>query len=394
MTFRLFRGLFLAAVGSTILISCTDGSAGDAPAVGSAGAGGGGAGGRGGRGAPTVVLAPTDIHTVGRGTIETTTPLTGDLRPTEEVLVRARVDGDVISVHVREGDPVAAGAVLVRFDSAELDAAYAAAEAEVAAARGESATAEWNFEQARELHRAGAISEQALRAAEQSALAGRARVAAAEARLATAGINRRDAQLVAPATGTISARLVQTGERVARGAHLFTLVRDDTLEFTASVPARSAALVAVGMPVRFSADGRQFVGRIARVSPAVDPASRSLSVFVRVPNTDRSLKANTFATGRVVAEERRNVLTVPVAAIRRSREGDAPFVYRIEGETINHVDVRFGVTDEAQGLVEIADGLAEGDRVVIGNVGTIGRGMRAQILDADQPAERGRGGRP
>jgi RND family efflux transporter MFP subunit len=406
MKSRVHRTILVATM--VVAAACSGGAAGDAPAVASAGdtsgarelAGGeprvaaADRGGRAGRGAPSVVLAPADIHTVGRGTIETTMPLTGDLRPAEEILVRARAEGDVLVVLAREGQAVEAGAVLARFETAELDAAFAAAEADLAAARGEAATADWNLEQSRELHRAGAIAEQALRSAEQAALAARARVAAAGARLATADINRRDAQLVAPTAGTISGRFVQTGERVARGAHLFTLVRDDTLEFTAAVPARAAAQVAAGMPVRFSADGRQFSGRIARVSPAVDPTSRSLNVYVLVPNIRRTLKANTFATGRVVAEERRDVLTVPVAAIRRSREGDEPFVYRIEGESIAHVAVRLGTVDDARGLVEVAGGLADDDRVVIGNVGTIGRGMRVQILDADQPAGRGRGGRP
>lgn len=370
-------GVFGGALGG-----CADGAAGDAPAVGSPAT-------TGGRGVPTVVLAATDVHTVVRGTIEATTPLSGDLRPTEEILLRSRAEGDVVAVLAREGDAVRAGAVLARFETAELDAALAAAEADVAAARGEAATAQWNLVQSRELFRAGAIAEQALKAAEQSALAAQARVAAAEARKATADINQRDARLVAPATGTISARLVQTGERVARGAHLFTLVRDDTLEFTAAVPARSAGVVQPGQQVRFTADGRAFTGTIARVSPAVDPASRSVNVFVRVPNRNRSLRANTFATGRVIADRRDNVLTLPLSAVRRSRDENAPFVYKIDGDAIAIAPVRLGVTDDARGAVEVLEGVSGNDRVIVGNVGTIGRGMRVQILDADQPPARG-----
>jgi RND family efflux transporter MFP subunit len=390
------RNILAIAVLGGALWSCSNGAAGDAPSVGSpaaTGEGGRGTGGAGGsgRGAPIVVLAASDVHTVVRGTIESTTPLSGDLRPTEEVLLRSRAEGDVIAVLVREGDAVRAGAVLARFETAELDAALAAAEADVAAARGEAATAQWNLEQSRELFRAGAIAEQALKAAEQSALAAQARVAAAQARKATAEINQRDARLVAPAAGTISARLVQTGERVSRGAHLFTLVRDDTLEFTAAVPARAAALVQPGQVVRFSADGRAFTGTIARVSPAVDPASRSVNVFVRVPNRDRSLRANTFATGRVIAEKRDSVLALPLSAVRRSRDEDAPFIYKIDGDAIAIAQVRLGITDDALGSVEVLEGVSENDRVIVGNVGTIGQGMRVQILDADQPPARGGG---
>lgn len=385
-----------AAVLLVVLVAaCTDSAANGAPAVGAANAPAndrGGASGRGGRSAASIVLAATDVATAARATIQNTTPISGDLRPIEEIVVRARIEGDLTAVLVREGDPVAANAVLARFDTADLDAAFVAAQADVASARGDSSTSLWNLDQSRELFRAGAISEQALRAAEQTALAANARLAAAASRLHSAEIGKRDAVVRAPATGTISQRAVQKGERVARGAQLFTLVRDDTLELTAALPARAAMLVRAGQEVRFTVDAQPFVGRVARVSPAIDPASRSVAVFVRVPNRDHRLKANAFASGRVTSSEKHGVLAVPLTAIRRSRQDDAPFVYRIEGGQIGIAPVKLGDSDEAAGMVEVLDGLSENDRVVVGNVGTIGRGMRVQVLDNDRRP--GRGSRP
>jgi RND family efflux transporter MFP subunit len=338
------------------------------------------------------VLAATDVFTVTHGDIETTTPLSGDLRPIEEIAVRARIEGDLTAVNAREGESVRAGQVLARFDPAELDAAFTAAQADVAAARGESASADWNLEQSKELFRVGAISEQALKVAEQGALGSRARLAASDSRMRSAELARRDAQVVAPAMGTISQRLVQTGERVSRGAQLFVMVRDDTLEFTAAVPARAASLVHAGQEVRFAVDGRDFVGKVARVSPAIDLASRSVAVYVRVPNRTHDLKANAFASGRLVSSIESGVLIVPLTAIRRSRQDDAPYVYRIEGDQIAVAPVRLGGSDEARGLIEITDGLADNDRVVVGNVGTIGRGMKVQVLNGDNGSGRGGGG--
>jgi hypothetical protein len=85
-----------------------------------------------------------------------------------------------------------------------------------------------------------------------------------------------------------------------------------------------------------------------------------------------------------VASSRGDILIVPLTAIRRSRETDGTFVYRIEGAEIGSAPVELGATDEARGLVEVLSGVAENDRVVVGNVGTIGRGMQVQILDADR----------
>lgn len=339
-----------------------------------------------------LVLAARDVHSVSRGTLEITTPLAGDLRPIEEITIRSRIDGDLTQVTVREGDVVRAGGTLARFDDAEVAAALAAAHADVAAARAEASTGDWNLTQARELFRAGAIAEQALKAAEQGALAAAARLAAAEARERSAALADRDATVTAPSRGTIGQRFVQSGERVSRGAALFTVVRDDSLELTAAVPARAATAVAVGQAVRFLADGRELTGRIARVSPTVDPTSRAVTVYVRLANANGTLRANTFASGRIVAATRTDVLRIPRDAVRQSQSGDQPFVYRIEGESITVVPVQLGDTDEAGGVVEVRDGLTENDRIVVGNVGTIGRGMRVQVLDGDRGGRGGRGG--
>jgi membrane fusion protein, multidrug efflux system len=125
------------------------------------------------------------------------------------------------------------------------------------------------------------------------------------------------------------------------------------------------------------------------VSPTIDPASRSVTVYVEVPNANGQLKGGTFATGRVVSRTLANVLTVPAAAIRQTQEGGHPFVYRIEGRTVNVAQVQLGVTDELLSQVEVTNGLSAGDRVIVGNVGTLGRGMLVTILGNE---ERGRGG--
>jgi RND family efflux transporter MFP subunit len=345
---------------------------------------GAGAGARGG--GPAVTLAAADVATLARGVLETGPPITGDLRPIETIVIRARLEGDLDVLRAREGQRVAAGELLARFDALEEDAALRSAQADREAARAEAATAEWDRDQARELFKAGAIAERELRTAEQTAAGAAARLAASEARVRAAEQVVRDTRVTAPVAGTVERRTVQEGERVSRNAELFTLVRSDVLELVATVPARQASEVAPGQVVRFAADGRAFTGRIARVSPTIDPVSRSVSVFVQVPNADGALKGNTFASGRVVAQAVPDALLLPVAAIRQTQGGDRPFVYRIDGEALAVVPVTLGAVDEPRGVAEVRDGLAEGDRVVVGNVGTLGRGMRVQLLGGDRGA--------
>jgi RND family efflux transporter MFP subunit len=140
--------------------------------------------------------------------------------------------------------------------------------------------------------------------------------------------------------------------------------------------------------VHFVADGRRFDGRVARVSPTIDPATRAVTVYVQVPNPGGTLKGGTFATGRVVSRTLRNVLAVPTAALRQSPEDGRPFVYRIDGKTINVAPVQLGAVDERQGIAQVTDGLQAGERVIVGNVGTLGRGMQVTITGEAQGGRR------
>ena len=194
----------------------------------------------------------------------------------------------------------------------------------------------------------------------------------------------RDTRVLAPTAGVIQTRSVENGERVSRGTSMFTLVRNDVLELAAAVPARQANAVRVGQEVHFAADGKSFDGRVARVSPTIDPASRAITVYVEVPNSKGLLKGGTFATGRVVSRELNNVLTIPQAAIRQSQEGGHPFVYRIDWRTVGIAQVQLGVIDERLGKAEVLDGVAAGDRVIVGNVGTLGRGMQVIMLGNEE----------
>jgi RND family efflux transporter MFP subunit len=366
------------------------------PGAGSQAGGRDGAGGRAGgrQRTASVVLGAADVYRVKRGTLEVGLPISGDLRPIETVMVRSRIDGVLESVLVREGQSVKAGAVLARFESTEQESAMRSAEADRIAAKSDYETSKWNADQSQELFKVGAIAERDLRLAQQAADAAQARLVATEARLRAAGNVVRDTRVVAPFGGTIEKRKVQNGENTTRGAEMFTLVRTEVLELTAMVPARRANEVKTGQAVRFSADGRQFSGKVARISPTIDPASRSVTVYVQVPNGRGELKGNTFATGQIIAQSLSGALVIPQASIRAAADGGKPYVYRIEAGVLAVANVQLGITDDARAMVEVRDGLTEQDDIVVGTPGTLGRGMKVQIIGNEgRGSGRGAGGR-
>ena len=328
----------------------------------------------------SITLAASDVAVVNKGAVEEGVSIAGDLNPIESVDVRARLEGDLVGVYVREGQHVSQGQVLARFESSEEESGQRSAEADRASAETDLSTAQWNYEQSQELFKAGAISEQNLKVAQQAVAAARARLAATDAKLKSMSMVVRDTRVLAPTTGVIGARSVENGEHVAKGASMFTVVRSDVLELAASVPARQANAVKVGQSVHFTADGRRIEGRVARVSPTIDPNTRSVAVYAQIANPGGAIKGGTFATGRVVSRVIDGAIKVPTGALRQSQDDGRPYVYRIDGRTIEVALLQLGVIDDRAGVAEVLSGLAEGDRVIVGNVGALGRGVQVQII--------------
>jgi membrane fusion protein (multidrug efflux system) len=376
----------LALLLATGAVACSSDASGERTSA-AAKAGTSGAGGAAGR-APSITLAANDVATVAPTTIEDGVALTGDLNPIETVDVHARLEGDLVGVYVREGEQVGAGQLLARFEASEQETGRVSAEADRAAAVSDLANAQWTLEQNAQLLKEGAIAQQVYKNSQQAVASARARVAAADARLRAMGNQERDTRVVSPVAGIVSRRLVEGGERVQKGAPLFTVVRNNVLELAAAVPSRQSAALRVGQVVHFVADGRRIEGSVARVSPTIDPATRAVTVYVQVPNPGGLLKGGTFATGRVVSRTLSGVLGVPTAALRQSVEDGKPFVYRIDGTTIAIAPVQLGAVDERQGIAQVIDGLQGGERVIVGNVGTLGRGMQVSVAGEEQ------GGRP
>lgn len=368
----------------------------DAPGAGKSAEAGGDKGGPGAPGArggpPAIVLGPTDVMDVKTGAIEAAIPISGDLKPIEEIQVRSRVEGNITAVLVREGQRVGRGQLLATFENSVQESDRASAEADREAARADVTNAQWNADQSEELFKAGAIPERDLRTAQQTLTAAKARLAATEARLRATNQSATDTRVVSPTAGVVSSRAVENGEHVQRGATIFTVVRNDVLELEASVPARAASDLKVGQPVRFTAGGRQLEGSVARIAPTINAASRTLLVYLQVPNKNGELVGNSFATGRIVGKTVNGTIVIPSTAVRQSAKEGETFVYRIENDRVQHAPVQVGITDDVVGTAQIVEGLSEGDRIIVGNVGALGRGMQVRVVNPEQQGRGGRGG--
>lgn len=378
-------------IAAGVLVGACSGTPEDANAANAGGPAaaraGGAAGARAGVGAGgrrrSVIVAPTDVAVVTSEPISDAIPVTGTLQPLTSVDVRARIDGDLTGVFVREGERVGQGQLLARFEAVAEQSSAASAQAGSAAAKADLSQAEWNLKQTTDLYRAGAVSEGEYRTAQQQVNASNARLAAAAATQSSASLSARDTRVTAPISGIISKRMVDVGEHLARGAPMFTLVRNSTLELQATVPERSASAVKVGQRVTFSVDGQELTGAVARMSPTIDPASRSITVYVDVPNADGAIKGNSLATGSILLRTVNGALVVPTGALHQGLNNGSTYVYRINTGAVEQVNVNVGIVNNGVGKAQITSGLVTGDRIISGNLGTLSAGATVQVIGGD-----------
>jgi RND family efflux transporter MFP subunit len=340
---------------------------------------------------PPVLLGPENIAIVQETTLATGPIISGALTAIREAQVRAETSGPVRESRVEAGQRVKAGAVLARLDDTALRDAFLSARAAFRSADVALADARRDLERDERLYQAGAVSERTLERSRTSVATAEAALADARARLVSAQEQLEKTTVRAPFAGVVSEREVSAGDVVQTGALLYTIIDPTNMQLEATVPADRLQSLKVGTPVEFTVSGygaRRFQGRIDRINPAADPATRQVRIYVTIPNRDQGLVAGLFTEGRVESQRKR-APAIPLTAL--DPRGMSSEVLRLHNARVQRVRVELGIRDLAAELVEVARGLAPGDTVLLGSSQGLADGtiVRIQQEEAAGPMESG-----
>ena len=308
---------------------------------------------------------PVAVERVSVATIEEHIEGSGELQAKDRAQLASEVDGVVTELTVDEGDHVEAGAVLLAVDPEKRALAVANVRAMKRDAEAALADAERDAARVRSLHESGIASDAALDKGETGLSRARSRVEATSAELGVAERALRDASVRAPFAGLIAHREVSRGEYVRPGQALFELVALDPIEVEFSVAERDSARVHLGQPVAVKVapyPNESFAGEVTVISPILDTKTRTLRVKARIANPDGRLRPGLFARTDLGVEQREGALLVPEEAVLQRADGEVVFVATPDGFA-RRVVVKTGL--QRKGQVEIVEGLAAGDEVVV-----------------------------
>lgn len=273
------------------------------------------------------------------GSLRETVTATGTLSPLDSVEVGAEVTGRVTKVTVDLNDRVALGQVLVEIDTEQLEARVEESQAQLQNALASRRNAEATTKEAeakalrtRELHKRGLASDQDLEAADAaldrakaSSSAASAQIVVAQAGLKSAKTSLGKAIVRSPIDGIVLARSIEEGQTVTAGFQtpvLFTLARDlSQMELKVDIDEADIGKVREGQSATFVVDaypGRSFASKVLRLSnlPKTGTTVVTYQALLSVDNGERVLRPGMTATATVVTSERKDVLSVPNAALR------------------------------------------------------------------------------
>ncbi|WP_434030393.1 efflux RND transporter periplasmic adaptor subunit [[Pseudomonas] boreopolis] len=313
---------------------------------------------------------PVTIQAVAAQPWHSTVQSIATVRARESVALTAAVSDVVEQVHFESGDEVKAGQLLVSLRGNSQQAALAAAQA--------------TFEEADQLYRRQQelIGQQLV--ARSTLDTQRALRDAALARVQQMRSDIRDREVRAPFSGVLGIRQVSPGSLVTAQTVIATLDDIERMHVDFQVPEAQLGLVRIGHAVTGSAaayPGERFEGTVAAIDSRVDEATRAVTVRADFDNADRRLRPGMLLDVRLYQPARQALVIPEIAVVQVGRDS---FVYRVKDDgSVERADVRTG--ERRDGKVEIVDGLAAGERVVVDGTGKLRPGLK--VRDGGEAAQ-------
>jgi RND family efflux transporter MFP subunit len=394
-------------------------AAADAPASTPGGmAGRGGPGGRmggAGRTPMTVELAAASRHEV----VDYIT-VVGNLVGEATIDIVPRVAGRIDSVPVKLGDRVRRGQLVAKIEDRELreqinqaQATLEVNKANVVQRENELQVQKNALDRVKATFDKGLTARQMLEDAEARYHAAMSQVNVSKAqqsqtefRIDELRITLSNTSVVSPVDGFVSRRNLDAGAFSGANTVILQVVDIDTVRLVANLIEKGFRKVVPGVEATVQVDtfaGEDFKGRVSRVAPIFDPATRTAQMEIEVPNPGYRLKPGMYARVRLTVDRRPDALTVPRNAVvdvdgRRGvfvvNDQTAKFVETQTGLSDgDRVEILGGITEGTQVITTGALALRDGDRVALPAEGRGGRGGRSGNA-GDPPSGRSRGGRP
>lgn len=342
--------------------------------------------------AAAALASATELHA--KQYVTTTSPkmggddlpltLPGTLQGINEATLYARSNGYVLRWTKDIGSSVKKGELLAEIAAPEIDQELSQAEAAQQQSASSEALAKSTAERWKSLREKDAVTQQDLDERLSSYLQAQSNLASAKANTARLRNMQGFNKVVAPFDGVVTSRKIDVGDLVdagngGAGKALFTIAQVDPLRLYVFVPQIYAQHVKVGDQVTVSLADHgavEFKGTIARTARAIDTATRTMQVEIRVPNPQEALIAGAYVQVNLPIKQDASLLLVPTNVLLFRPDGPRVATVNADGRVrLNAVKlgtdfgstvaVTSGLKPDDRIILNAADSVADGDIVTI-----------------------------
>lgn len=318
-------------------------------------------------------MMPTQVVAVAAKTeaVADKLSLIGTVAADEMVELKSETAGLVESIHFTEGQHMEKDQLLIELDQSKLQSAVVEAEAN-------QALSQSNFKRNRELLDGNLISKQEF---DQSKTRFEADTALVDLRKR----QLKDTRITAPFSGTVGSREVSPGQVISQNTTLTWLVSLDPVKLEFNVPERFLSVCKTGQTIDVKVAAypqNKFEGIVFFVAPFVEPQLRTTLVKATLANPEELLKPGMFATLDLTLTIRDKAIVIPEPAIFRTLDDKRAMIYVVDAE--NQAQLRTVLVGERKSKkVEILEGLAEGEMVIVEGSQKIGPGSPVKFAPAE-----------
>ena len=307
---------------------------------------------------------------------------TGSFHPWQELSVGPEVGGyRVAEVSADIGDRVRKGDELARLNTDMLSAERAAKRATLSKVQAQLAKARADFKRAQALSTSQLISVADFERSQSEMLSASAEVELATANLAAAELRLRQARVIAPADGVITARHVNIGQIAQVSDEMFRLLREGRIEWRAEIPETLLPHIKKDQPVTIRlADGTQVSGRVRMVAPTVNAVDRTALTYVEIPDPGTA-RPGMFARGEFALSES-EVAMIPLTSVVANDGYSYVFVVS-DDALVERRRIEVGQIDSD--ALEVLSGLAANEKIVAAGAAFLKDGDRVRVVSGTQP---------
>jgi HlyD family secretion protein len=348
-----------------------------------------------------------ELASVSRADMSQRITVVGNLIGAATVAAAPKINGRLAAVSVRMGDRVGRGQPLAKIEDSELleqvkqaEASFGVSAATIRQRQADLKFAQTNLDRSRNLFDRQLIPKQTLDDAEARHQAATAQLdlasaqhQQAQARLDELKINLANTVIASPVTGFVASRALDPGAWVTPNTAFISVVDISTVRLVAGVIEKDVRRIEVGLPAEVEVDaypGEKFLGKVAHVAPVLDPATRTAQVEVEIANPNFRLKPGMYAKVNFSVDHREKTLVVPANAVVDLGEQRGVFL-AADGDKAKFHPVSTGLVD--QNLIEVLDGLKEGDRIISTGAAALREGDPIVLAGSEGAPQGGRGER-